>query len=183
MSDTTEIQSMVTLLREQIQAVDDVTVLDDLQQQITKLFAKRREELAREADKLLMSHARELALKHGLSVSELLARISQQSEVTLRGEGRAARGTGERAPRVAPKYRNPLNPEQTWSGRGVKPRWFKEALAQGYTLQDMEIPRGQGHVSGEPAKEAQHESPQAHEAPAHPHPEPEHEQEASFLTF
>ena len=29
----------------------------------------------------------------------------------------------------APKYRNPNNPEQTWSGRGKKPKWYIEALA------------------------------------------------------
>jgi DNA-binding protein H-NS len=26
-----------------------------------------------------------------------------------------------------PKYRNPANPEQTWTGRGKKPGWLKEA--------------------------------------------------------
>ena len=25
-----------------------------------------------------------------------------------------------------PKYRNPNNPEQTWTGRGKPPRWIKE---------------------------------------------------------
>lgn len=25
-----------------------------------------------------------------------------------------------------PKYRNPNNPEQTWTGRGKPPRWLKE---------------------------------------------------------
>ena len=27
-----------------------------------------------------------------------------------------------------PKYRNPDNPEQTWTGRGKKPSWLKDAL-------------------------------------------------------
>ncbi len=26
-----------------------------------------------------------------------------------------------------PKYRNPNNPEQTWTGRGKKPNWLKDA--------------------------------------------------------
>jgi DNA-binding protein H-NS len=26
-------------------------------------------------------------------------------------------------PRVLPKYRNPKNPAETWSGRGKQPRW------------------------------------------------------------
>ncbi|MDH3211127.1 MAG: H-NS histone family protein [Myxococcales bacterium] len=28
-------------------------------------------------------------------------------------------------------YRNPVNPAETWSGRGQQPRWFKQALARG----------------------------------------------------
>lgn len=38
-----------------------------------------------------------------------------------------------------PKYAHPDNPEQTWSGRGRRPRWLEEALAQGKTLEDMAI--------------------------------------------
>ncbi|MBZ4194820.1 MAG: H-NS histone family protein [Candidatus Contendobacter sp.] len=34
-----------------------------------------------------------------------------------------------RAPGV-PKYRNPANPEQTWTGRGKKPGWLKQAVDQ-----------------------------------------------------
>ncbi len=29
---------------------------------------------------------------------------------------------------VQPKYRNPANPEETWSGRGRQPRWLTVAL-------------------------------------------------------
>jgi DNA-binding protein H-NS len=35
--------------------------------------------------------------------------------------------TGKK-PAVAPKYQNPLNHAQTWSGRGKRPFWFVEAL-------------------------------------------------------
>ena len=38
---------------------------------------------------------------------------------------------------VAPKYKNPANPEQTWSGRGKRPRWFNEALKAGTKETDM----------------------------------------------
>ena len=33
--------------------------------------------------------------------------------------------------KVAPKYRNPADPSQTWSGRGRQPRWFKAAIRKG----------------------------------------------------
>jgi DNA-binding protein H-NS len=35
---------------------------------------------------------------------------------------------------VLPKYRNPGNPEQTWSGRGRKPGWVDELVKSGGDL-------------------------------------------------
>lgn len=46
---------------------------------------------------------------------------------------KAARG------KVAPKYANPENPEQTWTGRGRKPRWVQDALDGGRKLESLEI--------------------------------------------
>ncbi|HEX7813605.1 H-NS histone family protein [Dyella sp.] len=40
---------------------------------------------------------------------------------------------------VAPKYKNPANPEQTWSGRGKRPRWFNEALKAGKSEKSLLI--------------------------------------------
>src|SRR3954469_6547125 len=47
--------------------------------------------------------------------------------------GKAPRGT------VAPKYRNPADRSQTWSGRGRQPRWFKAALRKGKTERSLLI--------------------------------------------
>ena len=43
-----------------------------------------------------------------------------------------------RAPAAA-KYRNPDNPDQTWSGRGKKPKWVVAALSAGKALSDLAI--------------------------------------------
>jgi DNA-binding protein H-NS len=58
-------------------------------------------------------------------------------------------------PKVVPKYYNPLQPTETWSGRGKQPRWLVAALQSGHTLDEFRIPkddestdtgvRGQGH--------------------------------------
>jgi DNA-binding protein H-NS len=40
---------------------------------------------------------------------------------------------------VPPKYRNPANPEQTWSGRGKRPHWFNDALKGGKKEKDLAI--------------------------------------------
>src|SRR5690349_10391690 len=51
------------------------------------------------------------------------------------------RSKGPRAT-VAPKYRNPENSDQTWSGRGKRPLWFTQALKKkGVTTESMLIGR------------------------------------------
>ncbi len=52
--------------------------------------------------------------------------------------GRAPRGGGEKRP-VAPKYRNPADSTQTWTGRGKQPHWVRDALAGGKSLTDLAI--------------------------------------------
>jgi DNA-binding protein H-NS len=36
-----------------------------------------------------------------------------------------------------PRYRNPDDASQTWSGRGRRPKWVTEALAGGKTLHEL----------------------------------------------
>jgi DNA-binding protein H-NS len=60
----------------------------------------------------------EMAANSGFSVAELFG--------GKRGGGR----TGK----VAPKYRNPENPVETWTGRGRQPRWLVAAMKKGAKL-------------------------------------------------
>lgn len=39
--------------------------------------------------------------------------------------------------RVRPKYRNPENPQETWSGRGRPARWLQELLDAGARIEDF----------------------------------------------
>ena len=57
------------------------------------------------------------------------------------GAGRAKSifGRGGARGAVAPKYRNPENPAETWAGRGLRPRWLTAALKTGKTLDDFLI--------------------------------------------
>lgn len=57
-----------------------------------------------------------LAEKSGYSVEELF--------------GKSRRGGGPRG-KVAPKYRNPNNPSETWTGRGRMPLWIKTLTDKG----------------------------------------------------
>jgi DNA-binding protein H-NS len=42
-------------------------------------------------------------------------------------------------PRVLPKYQNPNEPFETWSGRGKQPRWLAAALKTGHSIEDFVI--------------------------------------------
>jgi len=50
--------------------------------------------------------------------------------------GAKAAGTRKK---VEPKYRNKANPDETWSGRGKRPRWLEAAIAGGKKIEDFKI--------------------------------------------
>jgi DNA-binding protein H-NS len=41
--------------------------------------------------------------------------------------------------RIYPKYQNPARPDETWAGRGRKPRWLTVQLRSGKKLDDFLI--------------------------------------------
>jgi len=51
----------------------------------------------------------------------------------------AAKRGPQKGSKVAPKYRNPLNLLETWSGRGKQPRWITAALKAGKRVSDFRI--------------------------------------------
>jgi len=75
----------------------------------------------REAERAaLRKKVTELAREHGFDIRELIGN----------GKGRGKRGM------VAIKYRDPANPESTWTGRGRMPRWMAAALKGGKTKRE-----------------------------------------------
>ena len=60
---------------------------------------------------------------------------------------------GKRAGAGVPKYRNPANPAQTWTGHGKKPTWFQQALKKsGVTANSLLIAKAVSKKA--PAKKA-----------------------------
>jgi DNA-binding protein H-NS len=74
-----------------------------------------------------------------------LSRVDMSAGRTKASFGRGVRG------KVAPKYRNPENPAETWAGRGLKPRWLAAALKSGKKLDDFVI-GGTVREAAKPAK-------------------------------
>lgn len=74
---------------------------------------------------------------------ELEKRLAQLNppDPTLEGSGSdtGTQRARRRYPRVAPKYCNPMEPTETWSGRGKQPRWLVAALQSGRKLEDFRI--------------------------------------------
>jgi DNA-binding protein H-NS len=50
----------------------------------------------------------------------------------------AAKSAGRSGGKVAAKYRNPATGD-TWSGRGLQPKWLKAALASGRRIEEFVI--------------------------------------------
>lgn len=70
-----------------------------------------------------LAAVKELAAKEGFSLDDLLD-TSKKSKS---------------APKSAPKYRHPENPEATWTGKGRKPKWVNAHLEAGGSLDDLKI--------------------------------------------
>ncbi|HMM89206.1 H-NS histone family protein [Bradyrhizobium sp.] len=67
-----------------------------------------------------------------------LAQLSHAEQVAD-SEGKPPNRPRRKYPKVQPKYWNPSQPSQKWSGRGKQPRWLVAALNSGRKLEDFVI--------------------------------------------
>ena len=66
-----------------------------------------------------------LAKSEGYSIDELFGGAKAAPKAR---KSAVARKPGKK---VAPKYRNPANPKETWTGRGKQPRWMAALTEKG----------------------------------------------------
>jgi DNA-binding protein H-NS len=99
--------------------------------QLDELIARaerRRDELARERADTVRAKILAMVKAEGLDYADVM------------GGGPGRRGASPtKGRKVAPKYRNPADKAQTWSGRGRQPLWFAAALKAGKTEQQLRI--------------------------------------------
>ncbi len=69
-------------------------------------------------------------------LEERLRQLNQRSNVWRKSGVEHARRP---YPPVLPKFRNPLQPSETWSGRGKQPRWLTEQLRSGKQIDNFRI--------------------------------------------
>ncbi|HET7794082.1 MAG TPA: H-NS histone family protein [Rhizobacter sp.] len=73
-----------------------------------------------------ISKVRALMSEYGLTVADLTSKSPASKAGVSKGS------------KVAPKYRN-ADTGDTWSGRGLQPKWLKAALASGKKISDFAI--------------------------------------------
>lgn len=98
-------------------------------EQLEDLIRRARTRIGEVKEEMVSKLKEELAARakaHGFDIGELFGG---------RGKGGRARARSV----VKPKYRNPSNADQTWSGRGRQPAWVKDALASGKSMDDLAI--------------------------------------------
>jgi DNA-binding protein H-NS len=92
--------------------------LKDLQSQVAKTISGFEDRKRQEAIAKLEEHAKSF----GFSLNELVgASVPRKRKAVL------------------PKYANPANKADTWTGRGRKPRWVEAALKAGKKMDDLLI--------------------------------------------
>jgi DNA-binding protein H-NS len=105
----------------------NIDQLKDLLKKVPAEIKRRTEEASSAAREAAIEKLKAIAREHGYSLEEL-AGTKKTRKVS----------TGSRKP-VAPKYANPTNPSETWTGRGRKPLWVQAALNQGKSLESLLI--------------------------------------------
>lgn len=101
--------------------------------------AKKRKTVLKKRKPITTVRARlkAAAAAEGYTIAELFGGAGAGSQPRATKAPRAPRkGTGVKVP---PKYRNPANPEQTWTGRGKQPRWMAAEVSKGRKPEDFLI--------------------------------------------
>lgn len=98
-----------------------------LDKQATELERQLQE--ARRSERAgVIAHVRQLMAQHGLTVADLNLKPGAGGKQAHPHAGKP----------VAPKYRDAAT-GNTWSGRGLQPKWVQAAVAAGKTLEDFKI--------------------------------------------
>lgn len=102
---------------------------------IEKLSFAELVELRAEIDLLMVQKQSDARAELRAELAALAKQQGFELEEVVGGTGRGRRGT-----KVAVKYRDPNNAENTWTGRGRMPTWMAEATRKrGVTREDFAV--------------------------------------------
>ena len=74
-------------------------------------------------------------------LAQLDAEVRSDPRINRKNPKRNSKGHWKRRPypKVLPKYQNPAQPSETWSGRGRMPRWLAAQLSAGKKIDYFRI--------------------------------------------
>jgi DNA-binding protein H-NS len=72
-------------------------------------------------------------------LKQKMVAMAENAGFTLAELVGGGRGSSLKGGKVPPKYMNPDNKTETWTGRGRKPRWLAAKLAKGGKIEDFRI--------------------------------------------
>lgn len=92
---------------------------------------KREKALLAKTNDKVLSKIVALAKDAGLTAADIAKALGAAKPTKSAKAPRVGKKSTLAGKKVAPKYRNPTNPEQTWTGRGVSPAWVQSLKATG----------------------------------------------------
>ena len=98
------------------------------------LSEKELETLINNAEKALKAKQEKKRREIVAKIKELAASIDMEVEIHEARKGSSRKGT-----KVPIKYRNPDNPSEQWTGRGVTPKWLRVLLDAGHDKSEFEV--------------------------------------------
>jgi DNA-binding protein H-NS len=101
--------------------------LRNLQDQIKQEMKKREQQEVQKAREQIMAIAQSV----GLPLKDLI-------NTNARG-AKGAQASGGGAGSVAVRFRNPADASQQWTGRGRQPKWVKEYVEGGKSIDDLRV--------------------------------------------
>jgi DNA-binding protein H-NS len=117
-----------------------MTSLMDIQSQIEKLQKQASDIKAKEFDRTVLEIIGKMRA-FGITLKDLQAATSRAKPGAATGKKRraaAGKAPKKAAGSVPAKFRGPNG--ETWSGRGITPRWLAALIAEGRTKAEFAIP-------------------------------------------
>ena len=117
-----------------------MTNLVDIQSQIQKLQKQADDIKAKEFDRTLKDILVQMSA-FGISVRDIQLAAKglggSRKSTAVKKPGKTAAKKNIKGKVVAPKFRGPLG--ESWSGRGLMPRWLSALVAQGKSKDDFAV--------------------------------------------
>lgn len=107
------------------------TEIASIDKKIAELQAQRKK---------LLDASRAEALKDVRGIIAQYDFTAKELGIEAGGQDRGSEGKTRAKP--VPKYANPADKSQTWSGRGVPPKWMKKLTDAGASKEDFLIAKG-----------------------------------------